>query len=143
MGVLVQILARAGLHLATTTIGRIRREPPVREPTPHPTQPMPSARRVTADRPNHVWHTDLTVVPTNAGLWAAAALRPATVLAFLLVGRRRHGPLFSPSPGWPRASPCAGPQTLVKGQLVVVLDLNVESVARRRHLPMVTLSRAA
>jgi len=68
---IAQILARAGLHLATTTIGRIRREPPVRETTPHPTQPMPSARRVTADRPNHVWHTDLTVVPTNAGLWAA------------------------------------------------------------------------
>ena len=32
---------------------------------------MPSARSVTADRPNHVWHTDLTVVPTNAGMWTS------------------------------------------------------------------------
>ena len=30
---------------------------------------MPSARIVTANRPNHVWHVDLTVVPTNAGFW--------------------------------------------------------------------------
>jgi hypothetical protein len=25
---------------------------------------MPSIRRVTAKRPNHVWHVDLAVVPT-------------------------------------------------------------------------------
>jgi len=52
---IAQILSRAGLHLATTTIGRIRREPPASsEPTPPPVESMPSARRVTADRPNHV-----------------------------------------------------------------------------------------
>ena len=75
---IAQILARAGLHLAATTIGRIRREPPLGEPispTPIPPTPpsetMPSARRVTATRPNHVWHTDLTVVPTAAGFWTS------------------------------------------------------------------------
>jgi hypothetical protein len=66
---IAQILARAGLHLAATSVGRIRQEPPIRVPTPPepPDETMPSGRRVTADRPNHVWHTDLTVVPTAAG----------------------------------------------------------------------------
>ena len=44
---------------------------------------------------------------------------------------------------WPRGSPCAGPQTLVKGQPGVILQIDVDFVARRRHLPHVTLSRAA
>jgi transposase InsO family protein len=69
---IAQVLARAGLHLAASTVGRIRKEPPAREPTPPPVKPMPSARRVvTAKRPNHVWHADLTVVPTRAGMWAS------------------------------------------------------------------------
>src|SRR6185295_12254780 len=68
---IAQILARAGLHLAATTIGRIRREPPV---SPNPTRPvatMPAARRLTAKHPNHVWHVDLTTVPIAAGFWAS------------------------------------------------------------------------
>jgi len=52
-------------------------------------------------------------------------------------------PRFEPRPGWPRASPCAKPQTLVKGQPGVVLDLEVTFVKGRRHLPRVTLRRAA
>ncbi len=31
---------------------------------------MDDLRIVTAKRPNHVWHVDLTVVPTTAGFWA-------------------------------------------------------------------------
>jgi len=31
----------------------------------------PSAQIVKANRPNHVWHVDLTTVPTSAGFWAA------------------------------------------------------------------------
>lgn len=67
---MAQMLARAGLHLGVSTIGRMRRQPPA--PAPAATVvPMPSARRVTARYPNHVWHMDLTTVPTSAGFWAS------------------------------------------------------------------------
>ena len=49
---IAQILARAGLHLAVSNVGRIRRQPPVPEPTPIAT--TPAMRRVTAREPNHV-----------------------------------------------------------------------------------------
>jgi transposase-like protein len=69
---ITQILARAGLHLAASTVGRIRKEPPATEPTaePAPAGTMPSVSRiVTAKSPNQVWHVDLTIVPTAAGFW--------------------------------------------------------------------------
>jgi len=72
---IAQHLARAGLHLAKTTVGRFLRKPPI---TPSageaaPAEQTPAAepspgRIVTAKRPNHVWHVDLTVVPI-LGLW--------------------------------------------------------------------------
>ena len=65
-----QILARAGLHLASSTVGRMRREPPAPQPI-RSTQTMPSSRRVTARYPDHVWHVDLTTVPTSAGFWTS------------------------------------------------------------------------
>src|SRR5262249_15223573 len=55
----------------TTTIGRIRRE------KPKPQHPVPSDKAkgagqvVTAKRPNHVWHVDITVIPTQMGFWCA------------------------------------------------------------------------
>ena len=67
---IAQTLARAGLHLGTTTVGRILKEKPV--PPPQTTQQAESTPRVvTAKRPDHVWHVDLTVVPTGAGMWCA------------------------------------------------------------------------
>src|SRR5262249_344751 len=65
---IAQVLARAGLHLATTTVGRLRRQ--ASAPTAPPTEPMPSASRITAKRPNHVWHVDFTMLPASAGYWA-------------------------------------------------------------------------
>jgi transposase-like protein len=65
---LAKVLARAGLHLATTTIGRIRKEKPLPTP-PQLKAPAATARRVTAKRPNHLWHVDLTTVPTQWGFW--------------------------------------------------------------------------
>jgi transposase InsO family protein len=66
---IAQMLARAGLHLGVTTVGRMLRA----------TGPIPEAagssiviteeRVVMATRPNAVWHVDLTAVPTGAGLW--------------------------------------------------------------------------
>jgi hypothetical protein len=66
---LAEVLARAGLHLGTTTIGRIRQEKPIMPPSPQSQEPKPSGRTVTAKRPNHVWHVDLTIVPTEMGFW--------------------------------------------------------------------------
>ncbi len=54
-----------------------------------------------------------------------------------------RSPRFEPRPNWPRGSPCAKPQTLVKGQPGVVLEMKLQFTARRRHLPCVKLNRAA
>jgi transposase InsO family protein len=67
---IAQILARAGLHLGASTVGRLRRQPPAPPPLTCP-QPRPAARRVVAQRPNHIWHVDLTAVPISAGLWTS------------------------------------------------------------------------
>jgi transposase InsO family protein len=69
-----QVLARAGLQLAATTVGRMLRE------RPGPEEPAAvavsvdetaqiSTRAVNAKRPNHIWQVDLTVVPTATGFW--------------------------------------------------------------------------
>jgi len=52
-------------------------------------------------------------------------------------------PRFEPRPNWPRPSPCAQPVTLVKGNPGVRLELDVQFLAGRKHLPIVTLRRAA
>jgi hypothetical protein len=44
---------------------------------------------------------------------------------------------------YPSGSPCAKPQTLVKGKPGVRLELAVTFEARRKHLPIVTLRRVA
>ena len=59
-----RILARAGLHLGATTARRILEL----APKPKPASRRPSKpRTVAATRPNHVWHLDLTTVPTIGG----------------------------------------------------------------------------
>ena len=61
-------LCRAGLHLGATTVGRILTE----EHRPSPDgEAQASDLVVVANRPNHIWHVDLTIVPTSAGFWAA------------------------------------------------------------------------
>jgi len=282
---IAQMLAHAGLHLGASTVGRLRRQPPAQPPPPTlPVEPMPSAKRVSAKRPNHVWHVDLTVVPTAAGLWApwlpfavlqvwpfcwwlavvidgysrcalgvavfkrqptleairqflgrviagagaapkylitdsgvqftCGAFQPwcqrqhirqhkgavgktgsialverfirtlktecARVLSVvpllrrsfqrelssflrwynesrphmslggatpdeIYLGRRPtcRAPRFETRAAWPRGSPCARPRTLVKGRPGVTLQLKVEFLGQRRHLPLVKLTRAA
>mgnify|MGYP001816878414 CR=1 FL=1 len=63
---IAETLCRAGLHLGVTTVGRILKE----EPQSDPGDAAPSTRVVTAKWPNHVWHVDLTAVPTSMGFWA-------------------------------------------------------------------------
>jgi transposase InsO family protein len=67
---MAQVLARAGLHLGTTTIRRIVRERSG-PPEDKPIQTARRRRRVVAKYPGHTWHLDLTVVPTRAGFWTA------------------------------------------------------------------------
>jgi transposase InsO family protein len=60
--------------------------------------------------------------------------------------RRRQAiraPRFEPRGRWPRRSPCAMPQTLIRGQPGVRVDLQARYLAGRRHLPVITLKRAA
>jgi transposase InsO family protein len=77
-------------------------------------------------------------------------LRPRTWLGGAtpdeIYHRRRsaiRAPRFEPRSRWPRRSPCASPRPLIRGQPGVRLDLSVQSLAERRHLPIVTLKRVA
>jgi putative transposase len=63
---IAQVLARAGLHLAPTTVRRMVEAP--RPPNPR-VAPRAVVRVLTARHPNHVWHVDLTTVPTALGFW--------------------------------------------------------------------------
>jgi len=85
---IAQMLARAGLHVSASTVGRALRKPPSGDLSPTSTekrrqQPPASAepapkresaepgpkRVVTARHPHHVWHIDLTVMPALLGFW--------------------------------------------------------------------------
>jgi transposase InsO family protein len=89
---IAQILGRAGLSLSASSVGRALNKPPVK-PLPPPTPPPARAggkpgvsqhdgrdgpgdepgerprRVVTARYPHHLWHVDLTVMPTLFGFW--------------------------------------------------------------------------
>jgi len=70
---IAQALARAGLQLGATTVGRmLRKDTPegdvaevVLAEDVEPTAP----RAVQAKYPDHIWHVDLSVVPTTLGFW--------------------------------------------------------------------------
>ncbi|HEX5042902.1 MAG TPA: DDE-type integrase/transposase/recombinase [Candidatus Polarisedimenticolaceae bacterium] len=63
---IARVLARAGLHLGRTTVRRMLQPAPKR---PKQVATRKPERVVTARGPNHVWHTDLTTVPTGFGFW--------------------------------------------------------------------------
>ncbi len=52
-------------------------------------------------------------------------------------------PRFEPRRKWPRGSPCAAPAAPVKGSLGQRMELKVNYLAGRKHLPIVELNRAA
>jgi hypothetical protein len=54
-----------------------------------------------------------------------------------------RAPRFELRARWPRGSPCARPQTLIKGAPGVRLELAVTFEARRKHLPIISLKRVA
>ncbi|OHB71799.1 MAG: hypothetical protein A2V70_01565 [Planctomycetes bacterium RBG_13_63_9] len=63
---IAETLARTALHLATTTVGRMLKEKP-RHPPRLQAADQPSERVVKARYAGHVWHIDLTTVPTLSG----------------------------------------------------------------------------
>jgi len=72
---IAQTLARAGLHLGSSTVGRILKEESVPHEPPGTAKDgdsiaVESIRIVTAKYPNHVWHVDITAVPIVSGFWA-------------------------------------------------------------------------
>jgi transcriptional regulator with XRE-family HTH domain len=62
---IAQFLARAGLHLGSTTVARMLSAParpiPAKQGSPH--------RAVRSTRPNQIWNVDLTTIPTASGFW--------------------------------------------------------------------------
>ncbi len=70
---IAQTLARAGLQLGATSVEQMLREPPdSKEPAEAALSDEPiaiSTRVLRAKRPDHIWHLDLTVIPTAAGFW--------------------------------------------------------------------------
>ncbi len=72
---IAQIVARAGLHLAPSTVARmLKRKRPAPRPPSRAGRPATAAtdkpvRTVTARRPQHVWHIDLSLLPAMSGWW--------------------------------------------------------------------------
>ncbi len=73
---IAQVLARAGLHLGATTVGRmIKEDKPEKEPDEltldedGDTIPPSAGRVVNAKYADHIWHVDFSIIPTAAGLW--------------------------------------------------------------------------
>lgn len=58
--------------------------------------------------------------------------------------RPKHkSPRWEPRENWDRGSPCAGPNTLIKGKPGVKLTLEVDCLGGRKHLPVVQVRKAA
>ena len=54
-----------------------------------------------------------------------------------------RAPRWEPRSRWPRGSPCAKPQVLVKGRPGAHVELAITFQGGRKHLPIVTLKRVA
>jgi len=54
-----------------------------------------------------------------------------------------RAPRLEPRLRWPPRSPCAAPQTLIRGRPGITIELTVQCHGGRRHLPTITLKRAA
>ncbi len=73
---IAQTLARAGLVLGVSTVGRMLKERDTQRPEPvhtagveESTGATKEGKPVQAQEPNHTWQVDLTLVPTAAGFW--------------------------------------------------------------------------
>jgi len=65
---IAQVLARAGLHIGASTVGRMLKRGP-RRADPEAVVEVPVGEKLRARKPHDVWHLDLTTIPTAGGLW--------------------------------------------------------------------------
>jgi transposase InsO family protein len=71
---IAQTLARAGLHLSVTTVGRFLQTKKPKQPA-MVLKPSKSAseasqqRKINAKYPDHIWNFDMTLIPTSLGFW--------------------------------------------------------------------------
>ena len=68
---IAQLLARAGLHLAVTTVSRFIKDKDVPDFQEQVVVKYEKEHIVTAKHPNHLWHVDMTVTPTAVGFWVS------------------------------------------------------------------------
>jgi putative transposase len=66
---IVDILARAGIHIGKTTVQRILNEKPTNLSDPTTDEPNRQCS-IVSKYPGHTWHADLTAVPISGGFWA-------------------------------------------------------------------------
>jgi transposase InsO family protein len=66
---IAETLARAGIHIGKTTVGRILKEKPEFAPEPSSSDDTSKSRRIVSKYANHTWHADLTAVPISGGFW--------------------------------------------------------------------------
>lgn len=57
------------ITVGAASVGRMLAERPTKPP--FEAAGKPAAKRITAQRAHHVWHVELTVVPTGGGMWTA------------------------------------------------------------------------
>ena len=67
---IAQKLARTGIHIGKTTVERILKEKPAKEPEPASAD-SGKQRRIVSKYPSHTWHADLTAVPISGGFWTS------------------------------------------------------------------------
>jgi transposase len=61
-------LVRAGIHIRKTTVGRILKEKPAKEPESL-SKDNGNGSRIVSKYAGHTWHADLTAVPISGGFW--------------------------------------------------------------------------
>ena len=65
---IADMLARAGIHIGKTTVGRILNENLVKPPDPT-TDDAGKQCKIVSKYPGHTWNADLTAVPISGGFW--------------------------------------------------------------------------
>ncbi len=65
---IADMLARAGIPIGRTTVGRILQEQPLNAPKPTTCGPNKPCR-IVSKYPGHTSHADLTAVPISGGFW--------------------------------------------------------------------------
>ncbi len=68
---IAETLARAGIHIGKTTVGRILNERPAVGPDSSPCEDGGKTSRIVSKYASHTWHADLTAVPISGGFWTS------------------------------------------------------------------------